>query len=255
MIQACYVGDHTVLLRTAFGTKMYVDSRDTVVVPHLILDGRWESWVTNFLDMMLGRGDMFVDVGANVGWFTLRAASNVGTGRVVAFEPNPTLAKLLVRSLMINGFDARATVARYALDGKTGAAEPRQRSFNLLPAFAGNGRLAAGNEKGGQTFPVPCTTLDDYFADLDPAIAPFIKIDAEGAEPDIVLGGRKLIERPRTRLLIEHHDSLAEIEVFRELCGDGFQMSLLHHSSELRPLTLEELATVPDSEMIYFARP
>src|ERR1700722_361196 len=99
-----YLGDHTALVATRWGAKMLVDTRDAMVTPWLVLDGLWESHATGWLQQALGPGQVFVDVGANVGYFTLLAGSLVGpTGTVVAVEAHPRLAELLRRNVIING--------------------------------------------------------------------------------------------------------------------------------------------------------
>ena len=70
-----YFGDHTALVATRWGAKMLVDTRDAMVAPWLVLDGLWESHVTAWLQRTLQPGQVFVDVGANIGYFTLLGAS------------------------------------------------------------------------------------------------------------------------------------------------------------------------------------
>jgi len=93
-----YFGDHTALVSTRWGVKMLVDTRDAAIAPWIVLDGLWETHVTDWLQETLRPGQMFVDVGANVGYFTLLGAKLVGPqGRVVAVEAHPGLAELLRR--------------------------------------------------------------------------------------------------------------------------------------------------------------
>src|ERR1700752_2954375 len=102
---AVYVGDHRMLLRTASRLKMYVDSRDVSISPHLILDGVWEEGTEAALRRLVKPGMHVVEVGANVGYFTLTMAHIVGgQGSVVAFEPDPFLAQIIRDNAEINGF-------------------------------------------------------------------------------------------------------------------------------------------------------
>jgi energy-coupling factor transporter ATP-binding protein EcfA2 len=90
-----YLGDHRALVRTAWGHKMFVDTRDLGLAPHLLLDGSWELWVTAAFLTNLREGMTVVDVGANIGYYSLLAASNVGSGgRLVSFEPHLRLPPL-----------------------------------------------------------------------------------------------------------------------------------------------------------------
>lgn len=99
-----YFGDHTALVATRWGAKMLVDTRDAAIAPWIVLDGLWETHVTDWLQKTLRSGQMFVDVGANVGYFTLLGGQLVGPrGRVVAVEAHPGLAELLRRNVVLNG--------------------------------------------------------------------------------------------------------------------------------------------------------
>src|SRR5579871_4793090 len=68
-----YLGDHTLLIQTVFGHVMYVDSRDLSLTPHLFRQGYWELDVTRFFLGVVKPGMRVVEVGANVGYYTLLA--------------------------------------------------------------------------------------------------------------------------------------------------------------------------------------
>ena len=111
-----YVGGGTALCRVLGRYKMYVDARDVGLSSHLMLDGYWEMWVTEFLIGVLKPGMLAVDVGANVGYFTMVMADKVGAaGRVHAFEPNPPIARRLEQNAHVNGFRERVLVHVAAL--------------------------------------------------------------------------------------------------------------------------------------------
>ncbi len=82
---AVYLGENLALTRVLDRFKMYVDARDISLAPHLLLDGYWELWNTKVFRQLLRPGMHVVDVGANVGYYTLLAAAGVGPrGRVHA---------------------------------------------------------------------------------------------------------------------------------------------------------------------------
>ncbi len=106
-----YLGDHLALVATRWGAKMTVDTRDSLLAPWLLLDGLWEAHVTGWFSQVLRPGDVVVDVGANVGYFTLLGAHLVGErGRVIAVEAHPTLVDVLRRNVAMNGVHDRVTV-------------------------------------------------------------------------------------------------------------------------------------------------
>jgi hypothetical protein len=95
---AVYCGNNRVLLRTAHGHRMYVDSRGLSVAPWLISDGVWEPWVARAILRMLGPGMRVVEVGANVGYFSVLMGHAIGpAGRLTTVEANPYLADIVPR--------------------------------------------------------------------------------------------------------------------------------------------------------------
>ena len=95
----------TALCRVLGRYKMYVDLRDTGFAPHLMFEGYWEYWITDFMWRNVKPGQVAVDVGANHGYYTVLLSDLVGPeGRVHAFEPNPRLAALLDLNVAVNGF-------------------------------------------------------------------------------------------------------------------------------------------------------
>jgi FkbM family methyltransferase len=195
----------TALCRVLGRYKMYVDLRDTGFAPHLMFEGYWEYWITDFMWRNVKPGQVAVDVGANHGYYTLLLADLVGPGgKVHAFEPNPRLAELLDRNIALNGFwhvaEARAAAAGDR-DGDT---------VRLMVPVRDpkNARLVAPDQQvpadpGAARSPVhevPMTTLDEAV----PGRADFIKIDVEGAEEAVWRGMQGLIGRsPGIAILME----------------------------------------------------
>src|ERR1700694_5491581 len=98
-----YRGDYIAVVATRWSGMMLVDTRDYLISPALVLDGLWEPDVTDWLRRTLKPGQVFVDIGANIGYFTLMGSRLVGErGRVFAVEPHPRLAELLTRNVHLN---------------------------------------------------------------------------------------------------------------------------------------------------------
>jgi FkbM family methyltransferase len=132
-------------------------------------------------------GATTVDVGSNIGIHALALAAAVGpSGSVTCFEPAPHIAKALERTLQLNGFSDRTRVHREAVTDIPGhvtfyrAHHGPMSSILSLPDF-----MAA------EEFQVPATTLDDRIA--PGSRVDFIKIDVEGAEPNVWRGMRRII--------------------------------------------------------------
>ncbi len=200
-----YVGDHTLLIQTIFGHAMYLDSRDMSLTPHLLRQGCWEPDVTRFFVRIVKPGMRIVEVGANVGYYTLLACSLVGpTGSVAAFEANPAVATLARRSLLVNGFRDRATVVGMAVTDAPGTVilhqlNQRQGDSSLFD-FSEDQLAFAGDQ--ATKLEVPATSLDAFFDKNEPI--DLIRMDVEGAEPLVFEGMRRIIERsPRMKIMLE----------------------------------------------------
>src|SRR5262249_57806096 len=114
---------HTLMTRTVFGHVLYLDTRDLSLTPALALRGVWEPNVTRVLLRLLRPGMRVVEVGANVGYYTVLAASCVGpTGSVIAFEANPSVAERLRRAVVVNGYQSWTQVVEAAVADREGQA-------------------------------------------------------------------------------------------------------------------------------------
>ena len=96
-----YMGNNIALLCTTNYNKMYVDTRDLLIAPWLLIHGEWEPEETELLKKIIKPGDVFVDVGANLGYYALLAA-RVGASHVYAFEAQPSTYELLGKNVIIN---------------------------------------------------------------------------------------------------------------------------------------------------------
>jgi FkbM family methyltransferase len=201
---ATYVGDNRVLLKTANGFKLYVDSRDISIAPHLILDGVWEEWTEAVLRQLLRPGMTVVEAGANVGYFTLVMARAVGaSGRVASFECDPGLAMLARDNVEINGLHRIARLEERALGERAGSV-----TFYRADRHRGGGSLVEGLEQiphnatdQRTALEVQMTTLDAWVkqANVQPDL---LKLDAEGAEAAILRGGAALLDSDRPLTIV-----------------------------------------------------
>ena len=170
--------------------------------------GAHEPHVQAALERLLESGMTFWDVGAHIGFVTTMAARMVGdTGRVVSFEPMPETADRLRRSVELNGF-GNVTVLQCAVDDFAG-----EKTLHP-PKASGEGDIDATQPTvmwtlvdeigaaGGVT--VQCRRLSDVAEQFG---APdLIKIDAEGAEVEVLASGLDLLEQHGSRVIIEISD-------------------------------------------------
>jgi FkbM family methyltransferase len=254
-----YLGDHTLMTRTVFGHVLYLDTRDRSLTPALALRGVWEPNVTRVLLRLLRPGMRVVEVGANVGYYTVLAASCVGpTGSVVAFEANPSIAERLRDAVIVNGYQWWTRVVASAVGDREGRATlqvlGRQHgSSSLFPL--GTDYLEAFAEEA-RPLEVPVTTLDGYFG-TEPGAVDLLKLDTEGAEPAIFDGMHGLLERnPRLRVVIEFAPALLanagrDAGTFLDtLAALGFHIEAIDARGNLRAATRAELLAACSSELL-----
>jgi FkbM family methyltransferase len=183
------MGEDTVLCRVLDKYLMYVDAKDRSITPHLIMNGFWESWITLAFGRHLKPGMRVVDVGANVGYYTMLFADLVGpTGKVWAYEPNPLSHELIHLGLDVNGYTGRVVAEQCII----GLEELELRRFRIPEDHSCNAGVGKVHLFEGED-------VDEVLVDtrpLDVLLAgeriDFVKIDAEGSEPKIWVGMQAL---------------------------------------------------------------
>jgi FkbM family methyltransferase len=169
------------LARTVFGAQMAVSTQD-LIQRYIYHYGVWEPSFTRWLSERLRAGDTFVDVGANVGYFTLLGSQRVGaSGRVVALEPSPTTFAALQANVARNG---ASNVRLLQL-----AASDREGELSLSSGPESNSGMAsthAATADGGAR--VRARPLTECLSDQELSTTRAIKIDVEGAEWDALMG-------------------------------------------------------------------
>jgi FkbM family methyltransferase len=181
------------------GGRLFVSDADQGSVARALRNkGRYEKDWTAWMRANIGTGMHVVDVGANIGYYTVLLASLVGpTGRVIACEPDPGNAALLRRSVAENQF-THVQIVEAAVSDAEGRATLHQDS-----AWHGVHSLARDNcvNPGGGHVEVATVSLDSLRRDA--ADVDFVKIDAQGAEAAIVRGARRLLGQAHLRVLME----------------------------------------------------
>jgi FkbM family methyltransferase len=196
--------------------RLWVDLADQDIgVP--VVRGTFEPNELAFVRASVSPGSSVVDLGANIGFFTVVMAAAAGPqGRVHSFEPRPELADLLARSVHENDFTDRVVVERAAAGAEPGSlplAHSRDRA-NLGSGFLVREGTNAPGWMALET--VPVTTLD---ASALRRPVSFIKMDIEGAEPLAMAGAQKLLREDRPLILSELHQRQLEIVSGRSAAG------------------------------------
>jgi FkbM family methyltransferase len=190
----------------------------------------YEPHIANVLTRVLREGDVVVDVGANIGFFTLLASLLVGsTGHVVAFEPGAENIERLRANLALNDCK-NVTIIEKAVIDRVGEVE-----FFINSGNAGGNALWDIAQWPGYVeangiparVAVPATTLDAEWERLLLPTPKVIKIDAEGADQRVLEGARDLLTRLKPRFVIAevHPFGLAKMGCSQETLR-GFIESL-----------------------------
>ncbi len=187
------------------GVKLWLDRSDYAVSASVINHGAYEPHMVAFLKEHVRKGMNVVDIGANVGVFSMLAASQ--GAKIFAFEPNTENCRLILMSAAENGFDVK--LFPLALSDEAGA-------LFFTPHIGSNGGLLPSRIEtlsNPNCIVVPAMPLDDLvFEKVD-----FIKADVEGAEYLALKGGEKIIREYKPIITIE-----LSMEMIRRVSGiDG----------------------------------
>lgn len=227
----------------------HCDPRDSVS-REVCYTGYYEPQETQLASRLLRTGDVFVDVGANWGYFTLAASHWVGpSGRVVAFEPEPRLFDLLTTNVRLNRLD-QVQPHRRAVADRPGTL--RFTAFSTESDNWGQSRSVASDAPAD--FDTEAVVLDDALDRAGIERVQLTKIDVEGGETAVLAGMRRGLSDGRYRyLLVECHPGLLsqrgddEAGTLRPLNDAGYRLwSVLHtpHVHRLaarKPLPAREL--------------
>jgi FkbM family methyltransferase len=156
----------------------------------LMREGNFEIEETAIIIRMLDHVDIFVDVGANLGYYTCLASKH---GKyVISFEPQQQNLKCLMRNLTGNGYQEQVEVFPLALSAKPG----------LLTLFGASGPSASlikgwAGYSSRHSQVIPVSTLDNVLGERFIDLQLFVKIDVEGAEYQVLEGSHEILGRAK----------------------------------------------------------
>jgi FkbM family methyltransferase len=226
---------------------VFADQADPVLGAPALM-GVYEPHVSAAIEALLQPGDHFLDVGANLGYFSLLAAARVGdSGRIYSVEPNELNVKLLESSRRANKFKNIFVM-------QVGASQTIETLF--LHATVGNGSTSAVVDEDSlfSARTTPGVPLDNLLAHRSRPIR-LIKVDVEGFEYNSLLGAQRILSEDNPDIIFEFqgsgHVGITGKDFLRWLEGHGY--SFINISGQ-RPIadtqTVEELLSDFHENMI-----
>lgn len=185
------------IVQTTFGQAVFYVRLNDPFHYDLVL-GKHEPAIHKWLTKNVSRGMTVIDVGSNIGSYTLDIAALVGTeGVVIAVEADPATAMILKKNIQANCVPQVQVIE--------GAAYRTNGHARLGRAAASTGYTGLYYGKAAEWLEVPAFTLDSVVRRLGLQNLDMVKIDVEGAELDVVAGMTELLQTKRPTILIELH--------------------------------------------------
>ncbi len=193
-----------VVANLKLGHKMIVDTR-TKTESYTLYTGEYDHNKIIFLSSIMGKNSTFIDVGANIGFYTvpIACAAKKMDARIIAFEPLQANLVRLRENIRLNDIADVVEVFPYGLSSLPGTAQ-----LTLREDFQGGGetgnasiKIDDGNDDKFEAVEITLKTLDEWINVIENV--GIIKIDVEGHEDHVLRGGRNIINRDRPIIMIE----------------------------------------------------
>lgn len=183
--------------------KIVIDPKNGFVDEVIYTNGVYEPDILQVIKNNLKSGDIFIDIGANIGQHSLFSASIVGNnGRVILFEPIPKLVTQIKESLSENSEINNITIHNVAASNTKDKAKIKLRPNNI------GGSSLHHHDKDFETVTIKTIPADDLLLDL-PKVN-LIKIDTEGHEIEVLHGLQKTLKKYTPKIIIEFSPKLNE---------------------------------------------
>lgn len=220
---------------------LYADTLDRIAALYLWKSSFLENYEKNIVYDVVKKGMTVVEIGANIGYYTLQFAQLVGdNGKVFAFEPEPNNYALLCKNIQKNAYGNIIAVPK-AVSNKTGFVE-----LFICEEHRGDHRLFNSHD-GRKSILIETVTLDDFFLCGEPI--DFIKMDIQGSEYWALCGMRECLKRIKKLIVISEFSPLllgkcgvsaqGYIDLMKE---SGFDISLINQEKQcLESITAADL--------------
>lgn len=215
----------TRIVNVALGAKLKIYTKDPGIGLPLLVKHSYEPKQTQLFLDIISPGNVVLDIGANVGYYTILSSSKVGNkGRVFAFEPNPETFKLLSENVKLNQC-SNVTLEKKAISNVVGRVYLDCQRFN-------KGDSSISHYKSDKTLTTESITLDCFVKTYPQVFVDVIKMDIEGSEIMVLNAARTAFNRWKScKLFIEYNPSSlsryggSEKELISLIQNHGFKIT------------------------------
>ncbi|WP_276134415.1 FkbM family methyltransferase [Polluticoccus soli] len=210
------------------GYKLMVNTKD-LIGWNVFFFAEYEKSTNNVLGRFIKPGDTVIEAGANIGTETILLANLVGdNGKVYAFEPNKDVFNRLKHNAQVINKKNNVVCLDIALGEKDGTIQ-----FNVYPDDYFNSGMSSKYHGATDVVDVPQRTLDSMVSAEEISKVDFIKMDVQGAEPDVLAGAKNTMERFRPGIFLEADEHVNEL--FDTLTGADYTVYVIGDSG-LEPI-------------------
>lgn len=248
-MRGTYVGNNKMLINTVYNRTIFAHADDLSLTPLLVMQGGFEIPLTKFIISHIKPGNVVIDVGANIGYFTVLVANLIGPkGKVYAYEAAAKNFQLLTENMQINYVQEQTELIQKAAHEEEG-----ELIFYACDKFSGNGSTVIHDEKYKNLYELDTIREEkvqkeplDKYIDVHEQID-LIKIDVEGGELSVFLGMKKLLEAKKIGTVVFEMNKLRlgeQVQPFYELLKTyekAYKYYLLNAEGNPVQVTLEDI--------------
>jgi FkbM family methyltransferase len=216
--------ENNIIKKEIHGQSMLLNSKDKGLSQELLVYGIHEPFLTTLISNKIENGAIVVELGANIGYYTLKECLLVKPyGKVIAIEPDPRSRFLLEQNIAINGHSNNVIVIPVAIASHRNKGKLMLRSAYNITSIKSN--VLANNLSKADEIEIELVPLDEII--LHEKRIDMIRMDIEGYEYEVIKGMMKSLIKFKPLLIFELHpitDKTLMLSFFQELSAIGYEI-------------------------------